>query len=86
VEKFIKAALVARGQEFPKTHDLLALNELCSQASVFLAIAPDQLANLSLYAVEVRYPGEDRTLDEAREALEIAKHVRRVIRKLLGVK
>ena len=40
---------------------------------------------LSDYAVRVRYPGDDPTPDEAREALTIAKAVRRFARKFLNV-
>ncbi len=86
VEKYLKGTLMARGQVFPKTHDLLALSTLCAQASIFLEVTPDQLATLSSYAVQVRYPGDNPTLEEAKEALEIAKAVRRSMRKLLGLK
>src|SRR5690349_18305969 len=63
VEKYLKAVLVAKGQPFPKIHDLLLLNDLCTQAGVFLVIAPDLLAELSRQAVQARYPGEDPTPD-----------------------
>jgi len=43
----------------------------------------DALERLAAYAVEVRYPGEDPTLDEAREALQIAQAVRRFARRML---
>ncbi len=29
-EKYMKALLVSKGADFPKTHDLLMLNNLCS--------------------------------------------------------
>ena len=85
-EKYLKAVLVAQGQAFPKTHDLLALSDLCTQAGLLLEIDADLLDTLSSYAVRVRYPGADPTPDEARHALEIAKVVRRLVRKLLGLK
>ena len=85
VEKYLKAALVAKGLAFPKTHDLVALNDLCMQAGVFLAVAPDQLADLSRQAVQVRYPGEDPAPEEAKEAYEIAKRVRRFVRKSVAI-
>jgi HEPN domain-containing protein len=43
VEKYLKAALVSRGRAFPKTHDLIALRDLCSHAGVVLPVADDQL-------------------------------------------
>lgn len=84
-ETYLKAVLVAHGQAFPKTHDLLALDTLAAQAGILLGMAPQQLSALSLYAVLVRYPGDDPTPDEAAEALAIARTVRRVVRKWLRV-
>ena len=87
-EKYLKAALIANGQAFPKTHDLLALSTLCAQAGILLALEPTQLGILSSYAVQVRYPGESPTLDdarEAREAIEITRILRRLVRKSLGL-
>jgi HEPN domain-containing protein len=85
-EKYLKAALLAKGQAFPRTHDLLALSHLCTQAGLVLEIDADLLDTLSSYAVKVRYPGADPTPEEARHALEIAKVVRRLVRKLPGLK
>ena len=61
----------------------LVLNDQCAKAGIFLGIDPKDLNTLSDYAVRVRYPGDDPTPDEAREALSIAKAVRRVARKFL---
>ena len=83
VEKYLKALLVARGQVFPKTHDLAALSDLCSQNNILIPIDQDALQRLSAYAVQVRYPGEDPTPDEASTALKTAQAVRRFARKLL---
>lgn len=83
-EKYLKALLVARDQEFPKTHDLAALSDLCSQNSIILPIDQDALQRLAAYAVQVRYPGEDPSVEEARTALKIAQTVRRFARELLG--
>jgi len=84
-EKYLKAVLVLNRKAFPKTHDLLALSDLCAQAGVIMPIDPDELDRLSAYAVQVRYPGEEPTLEEARHAMEIAKAVRRFARRLLGI-
>ncbi len=67
-------------------HDLLLLSHQCEKAGVFLGIEDQQLNTLSDYAVRVRYPGDDPTPEEAREAAEIARAVRRFARKLLGIK
>jgi HEPN domain-containing protein len=84
-EKYLKALLVRAGQPFPRVHDLLALQDLCMQNGVLVSVEPDQLDLLSSYAVRVRYPGEDATADEARQALVIARSVRRFARRYLGL-
>jgi HEPN domain-containing protein len=84
-EKYLKAVLIRQGQPFPKTHDLLTLDTLCVQAGILLGFTPAQLGTLSSFAVQVRYPGDNPTLEEAREAVKVAKTVRRLIRKWLGL-
>jgi HEPN domain-containing protein len=85
-EKYFKAILVSRGVDFPKAHDLLLLSGLCEKAGILIGIEAKQLHALSDYAVRARYPGDEPTPDEAKEAVEIAKSVRRFVRKLFGVK
>ncbi len=85
-EKYLKAILVLKHHAFPKTHDLRLLENLCTSAGVLVPIDNALLDILSYYAVRVRYPGDDPTLDEAKEAQKIAKAVRRFARKLLGLK
>ena len=84
VEKYIKALLAARGLVFPRTHDLAALSDLCLQGGIIIPVEPEALDRLAAYAVQVRYPGEDPTLDEAREALQVAQTVRRFVRRFLN--
>jgi HEPN domain-containing protein len=81
-EKYLKAVLVAHGHAFPRTHDLVALHDLCIEADLRVAIDAEQLERLNAYAVQVRYPGEDPTQEEAREAVEIAQAVRRWVRRV----
>jgi HEPN domain-containing protein len=82
-EKYLKALLVAQRLRFPRTHDLAALSDLCRQSGIDIRIEPDTLERLAAYAVEVRYPGEYPSLDDAREAVRIAQAVRRSARRLL---
>ncbi len=84
VEKYLKALLVARGLAFPRTYDLIALSDLCLQEGIAIPVEQDALDRLAAYAVQVRYPGEDPTLDEVREALQVAQAVRRFARKFLN--
>jgi HEPN domain-containing protein len=84
VEKYIKALLVARGLAFPRTHDLVALTDLCLQGGIIIPVEQEALDLLAAYAVQVRYPGEDPALAEVREALQVAQTVRRFVRKFLN--
>ncbi len=61
------------------------LNNLCSSAGVFLEIDQKHLNTLTDYAVRTRYPGNDPTEDDAKEAVELAKLVRNFARKFLGI-
>ncbi|GAB4464900.1 MAG: hypothetical protein Kow0070_27010 [Anaerolineales bacterium] len=81
----MKALLISKGTDFPKTHDLLLLNDLCSQAGVFLEINPKLLNTLTDYAVRARYPGDEPSLQDAKEAIQIAKLIRDFARKFLGI-
>ena len=81
----MKALLLSRGADFPKTHDLLLLNNLCSANGILLEIDPRHLNTLTDYAVRTRYPGNDPTSGDAKEAVELTKLVRAFARKFLGV-
>jgi HEPN domain-containing protein len=85
-EKYLKAILIAEGRSFPKTHDLVQLHTLGAQAGVLAPFELQDLSMLSDHAVRTRYPGEEPTVDEAREALGTARAVRRFARQLLGVR
>ena len=84
-EKYLKALLTHNGISFPRTHDLVALNNLCNRSGIILPVSDDDLDKLAAYAVEVRYPGIQPTPDEAREAWQIAKSMRKFSRILLGL-
>ncbi len=82
-EKYLKAVLVAKGQAFPKTHDLAALSDLCLKNGILIPVDQDALERLAGYSIQVRYPGESPDLAEVREALDTALAVRRFARKML---
>ena len=82
-EKYRKALLVARGQAFLRPHDLVAVSDLCLRQGILLPVDQDAMERLAAYAVQVRYPGDGPTPDEAREAFQIAQAVRRCARKWL---
>ena len=79
-EKYLKALLVHTRNPFPRTHDLRALHTLCAGAGIPLPVDRDGLDALTAHAVWARYPGEGPTPDEARDALAMARRVRRLAR------
>lgn len=85
-EKCLKAMLIAKDVEFPKTHDLLILNTLCNNAGILTGFTKDDLGRLSGYAVHTRYPGNQPTPKEALEAFEISMIVRKFSWAYLGLK
>lgn len=90
VEKSLKALLISRGVDFPRTH---AISDLLSLLESRAVSVPDKLRAsgvLTAYAVETPYPGsaEDVTEEEFREALLLAEvgyqWVRRMIDDTMG--
>jgi HEPN domain-containing protein len=85
IEKYLKALLISRQVAFPRTHDLAALGVLCQRARIILPIDDDALELLTAYAVETRYPGAQPTLEESKEAVKLARIVRRFIKRTLSL-
>jgi HEPN domain-containing protein len=84
-EKYLKALLVFKDQGFPKTHDLNVLNNLRKSSGLLIGIDEKNLELLSAYAVMTRYPGDDLTIEEAKEAIRIATTIRKFSRNFLGL-
>ncbi len=84
VEKYIKALLVLHSIEFSRIHHISALVALLP-VRVQPDLTPEEQERLTDYAVSTRYPGdyERIPLAEARQAVQIARRVRRQIRKWL---
>jgi HEPN domain-containing protein len=83
-EKYIKAYLVFYQIDFPHTHRILYLLELCPERNTWgnsLAAAE----TLTPFAVMTRYPGEDEPVTEieAKRAVHTAELVRKTIRAAL---
>jgi len=55
VEKSLKAALASRGIEFPFTHDLDGLLELCQASGLDVPAELDGVDRLAPYGVHMRY-------------------------------
>ncbi len=84
VEKYIKALLVLRAIDFPRTHDVEQLMRLVPPAER-PSISEDEQGRLTDYATVMRYPGdyEPASLTEARKAVSCARRCRREVRRLL---
>lgn len=85
-EKYLKTLLIYKDENFPKTHDLPSLNTLCNKAGIMTGFELQQLIDLTEYAVRRRYPGDQPTLAEAKEAIKIAATIRKFSRNFLGLR
>ena len=84
VEKYVKALLAFCSIPFPKTHNIEALLKLVP-SGVVVSLTFDEQRTLTLYATVTRYPGDyvPVTIVQAREAVKMARRVRREIRSVL---
>ncbi len=73
-EKALKALLITRAIDFPRTHSLAVLLDLLKSANVNVPAEVDESFTLTQYAVATRYPGvwESVTDEEAHAALSTA--------------
>jgi HEPN domain-containing protein len=77
VEKMLKALLVRRQVDFPRTHSIGALLAFCAEAGFGGAQEFTDASSLTRYAVATRYPGEEEpvTRQEAKDAVTLAAQV-----------
>lgn len=85
VEKYLKAYLTWHQVHFPKTHDIERLLVLIEAIDNDLATKLSETTVLTLYGVDVRYPGDmpEATIEEAREAVGLMHETRKAVRALL---
>ena len=84
-EKYLKAYLEEHRVRFPFTHLLIDHLELCRSVDPEFEILDADLRELDGYAVRVRYPGVEVTLEMAQDALAAATCVRAFVRGKLGL-
>lgn len=84
-EKYLKAMLQEQEIPFEKIHDLEILLQRCGDLLPELGPFRDALIRLSVYAVDVRYPGPAVSLQEAGDCVAIMLDVRKVIRSYFRV-
>ena len=85
VEKAFKAFLTFHDIEFPKIHALDRLLELCLPRAQALHALRKEIIELSVYAVETRYPGDffEPERKEAKDAVDNAEKIVDIITDLL---
>ncbi|MCU0503255.1 MAG: HEPN domain-containing protein [Anaerolineae bacterium] len=76
-EKMLKALLVLRQVDFPRTHSIGALLALCGEAGFLGAQEFAEASSLTRYAVAARYPSEEEPVSrqEAKDAVTLAAQV-----------
>lgn len=87
VEKFLKAFLVLHKVDFPKTHNIDFLLDLCIKLKPEMFLETDML-ELSAFGVEIRYPGDMETpsLNETKQYIEIAKQIKEIVEPIINKK
>ena len=85
-EKAVKALLVLRQAAFPKTHVIGELLTLVDRSGIPVGEGLWEAADLTVYAVRVRYPGEQEDVpeEEYAQALELAELVVRWAEEIVG--
>jgi len=81
VEKYLKALLVRRQVEFPKTHDIAKLLDQVATVNANIAESLRDADVLTPFGVEVRYPSEAPEVLQGgeTEAIGIARRVRNAV-------
>ena len=77
IEKLLKGFLAEKEVPFPKTHDLQLLIKLTYAYHPEWQVLEKEAAELAEEAVETRYPGEDRTKEDAQRDIYICKKLRK---------
>ena len=82
VEKALKAALVIRGVEIRRMHDLTELAALLRDKGMALPVGDDDLARLNPFAVTFRYSDTEITVITKKEASSIIDAIERWVNAL----
>ena len=85
VEKYLKGFLQEHGIEFRREHPFIPLLEGCLTVDKGFEVLRPHLKLLDGYAVGIRYPGIDATLEMAQDALAATTQVRAFVRAKLGL-
>ena len=84
-EKYLKARLCAAGLPIQKIHDLVRLLDQNLPLEPLWETYRFDLAHLTDYAVEFRYPGDTATRETAMQARKLCRSFRSAARAALGL-
>lgn len=84
-EKYLKAFLHEHGIAPPRVHDLIEIQALCLTINPAILFLESDLKKLNAYSVQFRYPGYRAEKMDAKEAVRIAKMIRKQLRNWLGL-
>jgi len=76
-----KAFLIKNDVVPPEVHDLQRLRVLCANIDKDFNLISEGLDIFNAYAVNFRYPGEQATIEESKEAALKMREIREFIRK-----
>lgn len=82
-EKYLKAFLVENNIDFPRSHQLMVLLELCAGLDVSFLEISQLCRRLESYAVAIRYPGISIDSGAAEKAMLTAGMIRDYVRQKL---
>ena len=77
IEKTLKAILIYNVGDFPKTHDIRELHQLCKESGIDFDLSSSITRTLTRYATKSRYPDDvyDFTDEDVEVALKYAEQV-----------
>lgn len=85
IEKYAKAFLTEHDSEFSRTHSMEYLHERCATIEPDFKKYGEDFGALDEYSVEIRYPGDKASEEDAREAVVVLTRLRAFIRQKLGL-
>ena len=76
-EKALKGILILHTGNYPRTHDIEVLHELCKESGTDFGLTPSMTRTLSRFAKKSRYPDDvvDFTETDAELGLKYAKQI-----------
>lgn len=79
-EKYLKAFLILSETTFSKTHDLIALLELSVPLQPEIELLREPMELLNPYSVRFRYPGEESSKEDAKQAIKATRSIISILR------